>query len=54
MTAEKFERDLQEDLKGFEIEKKIIHQFYRRKIEMIKSNSLTRIEALEVIPESNE
>ncbi|CDW83144.1 UNKNOWN [Stylonychia lemnae] len=36
LTAEQYEKELQEDIKGFDLEKSMIHRFYRNKCEQLK------------------
>lgn len=38
-TTEKFERDLQDDIKGFQIEKDYIIKGHQRKYEMLKQKT---------------
>eukprot|EP00347_Sterkiella_histriomuscorum_P013592 403364126 len=47
LTADQFEKDLQDDVKGFDLEKQMIIKFYRQRIDQQKLKTGMFIEALE-------
>ena len=48
VTAEEFQSKLEDDIKGYLIEKEIIINFSKKKIQMLKNQELFYIEASDV------